>query len=159
MNPMLITVLFAVLVGGMVVLLFLAFNKGGEEKAADRLDALVGRNVRKDSSADLMLKQALLDNDKKTLLDRLTPEFFNLTKMFEQADANIKPSALFGISVGLAAGGGALSLWAVNAYVAPVGAAVLFSLPWLWLYMKRAKRLKRFAAQLPDAMELVARAL
>src|SRR5207248_3152832 len=55
--------------------------------------------------------------------------------------------------------GAALSIWAVNAYVAPVGAAVLFSLPWLWLYMKRAKRLKTFAAQLPDALELIARAL
>src|SRR5437763_9094834 len=159
MNPMLITVLFAVLVGGMVVLLFLAFNKGGEEKAADRLDALVGRNVRKDSSSDLLLKQTLLDSDKKTLLDRLTPEFFNLTKMFEQADANIKPSALFGISVGLAAVGGALSLWAVNMYVAPSGAVRFFSMPWLWLYHKRASRLKRSAGQLPDGMALVARAL
>ena len=36
---------------------------------------------------------------------------------------------------------------------------VFFSLPWLWLYHKRAVRLKKFAAQLPDAMELVARAL
>ena len=48
----------------------------------------------------MLLKQALQEVDKKTLLDRLTPEFFNLTKMFEQADCNIKPSALFGIAVG-----------------------------------------------------------
>ena len=61
-------------------------------KAADRLDPLVGRNVRKDSSADMLLKQALQEVDKKTLLDRLTPEFFNLTQVFEQADCNIKPS-------------------------------------------------------------------
>ncbi len=32
-------------------------------------------------------------------------------KVFEQADVNIKPSALFGISVGLAALGGGASLW------------------------------------------------
>src|SRR5205823_8758827 len=81
------------------------------------------------------------------------------TKMFEQADANIKPSALFGISVGLAAVGGALSLWAVNMYVAPIGVVLFFTMPWLWLYHKRASRLKKFAGQLPDAMELVARAL
>src|SRR5437763_7809331 len=159
MNPMLIPFVIGGLVLVAVALLFFALRKGEEGKASERLDALVGRNVRKDSSADMLLKQALLDVDKKTLLDRMTPEFFNLTKMFEQADANIKPSALFGISCGLAVIGAALSIWAVNAYVAPVGAAVLFSLPWLWLYMKRAKRLKRFAAQLPDAMELVARAL
>src|SRR3954451_13488431 len=117
MTPVMISVLVAVLVGGMIVLLFLAFGRGSEEKAAARLDALVGRNRRTDSSADMLLKQSMQDLDKKTLLDKLTPEFFNLTKMFEQADANIKPSALFGISVGLAAAGGALSLWAVNVYV------------------------------------------
>src|SRR5437762_13508982 len=44
-------------------------------------------------------------------------------------------------------------------YVAPIGAVLLFSMPWLWLYHKRASRLKRFAGQLPDALELVARAL
>src|SRR5262249_5036502 len=86
-------------------------------------------------------------------------EFFNLTKMFEQADVNIKPSALFGISLALAAIGGFGSMWAVNMYVAPIGAILCFTLPWLWLYMKRAGRLKKFAGQLPDAMELVARAL
>jgi tight adherence protein B len=159
MNPMMISVLVAVLVGGMIVLLFLAFGRGNEEKAADRLDALVGRNSRTESSADLLLKKTLQDVDKRTLLDRLTPEFFNLTKMFEQADANIKPSALFGISVGLAVAGGALALWAVNVYCAPIGVVLFFSLPWLWLYHKRATRLKKFAGQLPDAMELVARAL
>jgi tight adherence protein B len=36
---------------------------------------------------------------------------------------------------------------------------MLFSIPWLWLYNKRRSRLARFAAQLSDALELVARAL
>ena len=55
--------------------------------------------ARRDSSADLLLKQALLEVDKKTILDQLTPEFLNLTKMIEQADANVKPSALLGIGL------------------------------------------------------------
>ena len=141
------------------VLLYVALRRGDEGKASERLDLLVGRNVRRDSSADMLLKQALQEADRKTILDRLTPEFFNLTRTFEQADANIKPSALFGISVGLGVLGAALSVWAVNIYVAPVGALMCFSLPWLWLYVKRASRLKAFAGQLPDAMELIARAL
>lgn len=155
--------LLPLIVGGLVVAtvvtLFLAFSGKAEAKAAERLDVLVGRNVRKDSSADMLLKQALQEQDRQTFLDRLTPQAFNLTKMFEQADVNIKPSALFGISVGLAALGGGLSMWLANVYVAPIGAALCFALPWLWLYMTRANRLKKFAAQLPDAMELVARAL
>ena len=40
----------------------------------------------------MLLKQALQEGDKRTLMDRLTPAAFNLTKMFEQADCNIKPA-------------------------------------------------------------------
>jgi len=159
MNPMLFPILIGGLVIAMIVLLFLAFRKSAEGAASDRLGALVGRNVRKDSSADMLLKQALQEADKKSLLDRMTPEFLNLTKTFEQADCNIKPSALFGISLGLSALGAAMCIWLVNVYVIPIGVMVFFSLPWMWLYYKRATRLKKFAGQLPDAMELVARAL
>jgi tight adherence protein B len=155
----LIPLAVGVLVVAAVSLLFLAVGRKGEGRAAERLDVLVGRNVRKESSADLLLKQALQEADKRTFLDRLTPEAFNLTRVFEQADVNIKPSGLFGIALGLAAVGAGLSVWAVNLYVAPVGGVLCFSIPWVWLYAKRAGRLKKFAAQLSDAMELVARAL
>ena len=159
MNPMLFPIIIGVLVLVMVALLYMALRKDAGDAASDRLDALVGRNIRKDSSADMLLKQAMQEADKKSLMDRMTPGFFNLTTTFEQADCNIKPSALFGISLGLSVLGAALCIWLVNIYVVPVGAIAFFSLPWLWLYNKRATRLKRFAAQLPDAMELVARAL
>ena len=159
MSPMILSLLIGGLVIAAVMLLLTALRGGDEGKASERLDQLVGRNIRKDSSADMLLKQAMMEVDRKNILDRITPEFLNLPKMFEQADANIKPSALFGISLGLAALGAGLSVWAVNLYVAPVGGVLCFTLPWLWLYMKRANRLKSFAAQLPDAMELVARAL
>src|SRR5207253_8404550 len=151
MNPMLLPFLIGGLVVAVVVALLFALRKGDDSKASERLDALVGRNVRKDSSADMLLKQALQEVDKKTFLDKLTPEFFNLTKMFEQADVNIKPSALFGISIAMATAGGIASVWGVNIYVAPIGALLCFTLPWLWLYMKRAGRLKKFAGQLSDA--------
>lgn len=157
------TALIPILIGGLVVaavvLAFVSVGSRGDGRASERLDEFVGRQARRDSASDLLLKQALMEVDHKTLLDKITPEFFNLTRTFEQADVNIKPSALFGIALGLAAAGAALSLWAVNVYVAPVGGLLCFSLPWLWLYLKRAGRLKKFAAQLPDAMELVARAL
>jgi len=159
MDTTFLPLVIGALVIGAVMTLFFAFNKGSNERAAERLDSLVGRNVRTDSSADMLLKQALEEVDKKTLMDRLTPEVFNFTKMFEQADANIKPSALFGIACGLAIFGGALGMWLVHIYIAPVLAFCFFTVPWIWLYMKRATRLKSFAAQLSDAMELVARAL
>ena len=98
--------------------------------------------------------------DKKTLLDALTPNFLTMERVFEQADANIRPSALFAIAVGMAlVGGGLSSVIARTIYVAPVGAAIFFGVPWLWLWNKRRVRLKKFASQLSDGLELVARAL
>ncbi len=157
------TLFLSLAIGGLVVVavLAIAFAISGRNdgRASDRLDVLVGRGNRKDSSADMLLKQALEVVDRKTLLDKITPEFLNLTKVIEQADANVKPSALFGVGLLAAFISGVASGWMVNIYVAPIVAAVSVSAPFLWLFWKKNKRLKRLANQLPEAMELVARAL
>ncbi|OWK41639.1 type II secretion system F family protein [Fimbriiglobus ruber] len=160
LSPLVLSLLVGALVVAAVFILMLALVRNQEEgKASERLDLLVGRGGRKDSSADLLLKQALQEVDKKNVLDKLTPEFFNLPKVIEQADANIKPGALFGIGLVGAVVLGLVGAWMVNPYVAPVTALGGLTAPFIWLFMKRTSRLKNFAAQLPDAMELVARAL
>src|SRR5215218_4133456 len=99
-----------------VVTFFVTRRSGG--RAVERLDNIVGRGGlsarSRDSSADLLVKQALLDVSKTNLLERLTPEFFRVSKMFEQADVKIKPSALFGIAIGLGFVGGLISTILVN---------------------------------------------
>ena len=79
--------------------------------------------------------------------------------MFEQADLKMQPSVLFGIALAFGFVGAMISTVLVNIYAAPIGGLILFSLPFIWLWFKRAMRLKKFASQLPEAMELVARAL
>ncbi len=161
MNALLLAFFVFVGVTGLVGAVSFLVVRGREgSRSANRLDALVGRGGRShDSSSDLLIKQALQEVGKADLLEKLTPEFFRVSKMFEQADVQIKPSVLFGIALGFAFVGGLISTLLVNIYVAPVGASLLFSLPFIWLYWKRGSRLKKFAAQLPEAMELVARAL
>jgi tight adherence protein B len=159
MSPLVLSVVIGALVIGAVMALMMAFAGKDEGRATERLDMLVGRRNGKESSADLMLKQALLTVDRKSVLDKLTPEFFNVTRMVEQADANIKPSALFGIGMGVGFVAFVMGIWMVNAYVAPVMFLLAFPIPFLWLAWKRKKRLDKFASQLPDALELVARAL
>lgn len=160
MPPLVIALLIGLCAAGIVfAILGLIMRDADDGRATERLDLLVGRGTRKESSADMLLKQTLLDVDRKTLLDTLTPEVFNLTKVIEQADANVKPSALFGIGLVAAFVGTVVSLWMINIYVAPIAGLICFSGPFLWLFFKRNARMSKFAAQLPDAMELVARAL
>ncbi len=47
----------------------------------------------------------------------------------------------------------------VKLYLAPIGGVVMFLVPFAWLMHKRWSRLKKFSSQLPDALELVGRAL
>ena len=160
MDPLLLA--FAVFVGvtGLVgAVSFLVLRGGGGGRTAERLESLVGRRGSRDSSTDLMIKQALEEVSRQNILEKLTPEFFRVSKVFEQADVKIKPSVLVGIALGFALVGGLISTLLVNIYVAPVGASLLFTGPFVWLWWKRAQRMKKFAAQLPEAMELVARAL
>ncbi len=160
MDPIVISILAFLAVSGLVGFVAYMFRDREGTRATERLDALVARGGRRESSADLLLKQALQEVDRKTILDALTPSIFNLERTFEQADANIRPSALFAISIGLGMIGAMLSaLIARTIFVAPVGGVIFFAIPWVWLWSKRSRRLKTFASQLPDALELVARAL
>jgi tight adherence protein B len=134
--------------------------RGDGERASARLDTLVGkRRGGKDTQADILRKTAF-EGDRKSLLELIAPKRFSLQKYFEQADCHIKPNTLLLIGLGLAAFGLTLS-WVARVpwFFMPVSAAVLFLVPLVWVWNKRRKRLKVFASQLPDALELVARAL
>src|SRR5262249_13234661 len=70
------------------------------------------------------------------------------------------PSTLFGIGLGLAIFGASISWVMIRSLMfAPLIGLVMFAIPFIWLLNKRRLRLKKFAGQLPDALELVARAL
>jgi tight adherence protein B len=158
-NPMTIYLLIFLVAAVFIGILAFVFMDSKSSRASKRLDTLVGKR-RKESAAELLFKQTIAEGDKKNLVEALTPEFLSLTTIFEQADCNIKPSSLFGVALALGGGGMTVSFLALHSFlVAPVVGLIGFSIPYLWLLNKRRLRLKAFANQLPDALELVARAL
>ena len=158
MSPLLIYALVFIGVSAVIGVLFFIFGEG-TAKTAERLDMLTGRK-RKDDEATTILKKTALDRDKKSLLDALTPNIVSLQKLIVQGDANITPSTFMVISLILGALGFTASwLAGVKIYFAPMLGVLLALVPFAWLLHKRASRLKKFAGQLPEALELVARAL
>ncbi len=146
-------------VSALVGVVAYALRDTGGEKLSERLDTLVGKRTKDDPGADILRKTAF-ENDKKSFLELITPNLPSLQKIFEQADCHIKVSTLFGIALGLGVLGMTGSWLArVPLVLAPLGGLVAFFVPLAWVLNKRRSRLKTFAAQLPDAMELVARAL
>jgi tight adherence protein B len=160
-TPLLLGLFVFIGVTGLVGAVSFLIFRGGGSRSSNRLDSLVGRGGRgsKDSSGDLLIRQALQEVGRQNLIEKLTPEFLRVSRIFEQADVKIKPSALFGSACCFAFGFGMLTALMVNIFVAPVTALIGFSIPFVWLIWKRNSRMKKFAAQLPEAMELVARAL
>jgi tight adherence protein B len=156
---MIITILAFVAVSAVIGVL--AFVLGGDNgpKAADRLDSLTGKRKKEDEATNILRKTAF-ERDKKSLMELITPRFPSLDKLFVQADCHIKPSTL--TSVGMLLGIlGTTASWVagVKWYFAPIAGIIMFMVPWVWLLNKRRARLKAFAGQLSDALELVARAL
>ena len=146
-------------VASCVGLLAFVFRDNGPQTAT-RLDLLVGKRSRADNEKADILRKTAMEGDKRNLLDAITPKFLSPRKLFEQADCNIKPSTLMGIGLVLGVLGATASWLArVPLILAPLAGLVMFTIPYIWLLNKRRMRLKKFASQLPDALELVARAL
>jgi len=158
MSPLMISVLVFVAVQALLgVLLFVLNDNSG--KAAERLDLLTGKKKKADEQTTI-LKKTAFERDKKSLLEMLTPNMPSLQKLIVQADAHIRASTLVGIGVVLGAGGFSVSwLAGVRIWLAPIAGIIFFLVPFAWLLNKRWSRMKAFASQLPEALELVARAL
>ena len=158
MTPLLISVLAFAGVSALIGLVAYAFNDNSS-KAGDRLDTLTGRRKKEDETTTI-LKKTAFDRDKSSLFEMLTPNLPSLQKIMTQADCHIRPSTLFAIGLVLGVLGATLTWMAgVTAYAAPLLGILMFLVPFAWLLNKRRMRLKSFGAQLPDALELVARAL
>src|SRR3954468_8431501 len=98
MNPLLISALVFVGVTVVIGLLAFVFREQGPQTAT-RLDLLVGKRSRQDAQGADILRKTAFENDKKSLMEFLTPKFLSPRKFFEQAECHIKPSTLFAIGL------------------------------------------------------------
>ena len=130
-----------------------------EEAVASRLAQLTTSRGGKDSLLARSVLTQPLDATQGLLADLFT-RFRNLRLLFEQADTNLTPARFCAISGGLGLAGALVSLVSgLHVGVAPAMGIAAAMLPLVWLVMRRRRRLRKFAKQLPDALELIARAL
>lgn len=146
----------AALVGGVAIWL----RGDGATMAEDRLDLLTGaKQSKKGVDAETKLLSQPLDEGANRL-EELISRIGNVRRFMEQADAPFTPSKFFAIVGGAAGFGAVLCLHpAIPLALAPVMALVFAGGPIFWLWFRRKRRLAKFAKQLPEALELVSRAL
>ena len=160
MSPILISIAaglgVAALIGGVAVLL----RGGSDADVEQRLSVLTGkRGPKKDGDPQTDILLGSLEGS-TGVLERFFSHFFNISRLFQQADVNLTMGRFF-ITCGVfaACGAGLAVATAMKVYFVPIVAVSLGALPFLWLVMRRRRRLKKFQSQLPDALELIARAL
>lgn len=147
----------ACLVGGVASIVF---RSGGETEIENRLDVLTGAaapSAGKNANEPNLLSSPL--NDMPNFAEEFVKRFFNLRAFLQQADSQMSPAKFIFVSLGLGLGTAVLiPLLRAPLPFAPLGLLVGV-LPFCWLFMKRKRRLAAFGKQLPEALELIGRAL
>lgn len=145
-----------------VVGLVATMVRGDEASVAeDRLSTLtaMGRGDLVGNADDVLMLRNSAEGTTNFLEDWMARKF-NMNVALEQADIKL-PLSKFGLMcVGLAGAGAAACLFAPMPYLtAPLVGVLLFFLPFLWVITKRKKRINKFNAQLPEALEMLSRSL
>ncbi|MCI0493078.1 MAG: type II secretion system F family protein, partial [Planctomycetes bacterium] len=162
MSPFIISIVVfigvAALVGG------IAFVLRGDRDAEveDRLSMLTGSKKAHGKAEAVQYNELLntIRNDGQGAIERVISRYLNLRLMFEQADVSMTVPNFLIIGGVLGVVGLCLpTLGGLSVALAPLMALFLGCLPTLWLLFRRRRRMRKFAAQLPEALELIARAL
>jgi tight adherence protein B len=159
MSPIIISVVVFLGVAALVGALALFFRDDSGGKIEDRLNLLTGSGPAAKETPGASVIASPLDAAPNAF-ENLFERYGNVSRLFEQADTNMSPQKFFLVSGGLGAIGAVACVAAgLNWSVAPLlflfGAVV----PLLWLIWRRKRRMKAFGSQLPDALELLSRAL
>jgi tight adherence protein B len=163
LSPIVIAIAAFVAVAALIGGLAMVLRDKPSNRIEDRLDLLTGTGAPATAKEALLKSNSVLSEplDKAPgFFETFFERFGNVNLLFEQADTSLTVTRLVLIS-GAMAGvvavmGGALG---VHAALIPVFALMLALTPLMWVLMRRRRRLKAFAAQLPDALEMLARAL
>jgi tight adherence protein B len=159
MSPLIITIAAFVGVAALVIGVAFLLRDPSESKVEDRLNALMGGpGVAKEKKPKPTLLAEPFDA-RDDFFKQLVKRFGRLRLLFEQADTRMTPTQFFTISGGLAAAGALGAMVVRSPFSAIPAALALGCTPLVWLMYRRQKRMKVFATQLPDALELIARAL
>ena len=157
--PMLIGIGVIVVVGGVGLVMSGSFSKLAE----DRLEGLTGGKAKRtieQLSTGILLRPSAINLGAGSFWAKLVPNPENLNLLYEQADVNLTFNSFMALVGGLGVVGVVFGLFfQLPFFVVPLGGLFLAALPFLWLQKRKKNRIKKFVAAMPEAVELIGRAL
>ncbi len=161
MSPIIIYTAVFCGVAALVGCLAFIFHGDKNAEVEDRLSALTtGKKGHGNSAGDHKGLLSTMRYEGIGSAEKFVSRYLNLRLLFEQANVAMTVPLFLGIACGLGVIGLALpTIAGFSVAFAPFLALSLAVLPMVWLLFKRKRRLSKFASQLPEALELIARAL
>jgi tight adherence protein B len=159
------TLLIAIFAGVAVVMLIggvgFVMTKSAASLAEQRLADLTGKaRAKGDPSTGILLRPSAIDLGKEEFWARFLPNPENLNRLYEQADVSMPFKRFMAMVVVLAVSGVVVGVaLKIPLILVPLGGALLGILPFLWLLRRRKKRVRKFLDAMPEAVELIGRAL
>lgn len=157
-----ILIIGAVFVGVFALIVGIAvfFRDQSVSQMEGRLTALTKGEKNDPSSLSEIAQMLAREKAGKSALEAAVANWFNLSLLFDQAEVTMSVATFIATCAGLGFGSAFLVVAAgLNVVIAPLAGITFGALPFFWLLFRRKRRLAKFASQLPEALELVARAL
>jgi tight adherence protein B len=160
-NVQILSMFVGVAVICLVAGLSFVFSGSPGSEAEQRLEDLTGKSGGKmDAVAGMLLRPPAIDLSQSDFWSRWIPNPESLSRLYEQADVPFPFKRFMMIVAALAATGAAVAFaFKLPILLIPVCAAVLGVLPFLWLTHRKKRRVKKFIDAMPQAVELIGRAL
>ncbi len=139
----------------------LVLSKSLGSVAEQRLDGLSGSPKSKaDAVAGILMRPQAIELGTASFWSKVVPNVENLNRLYEQADISLPFEKFMWIVGGMAVAGGlAAALLGPHIILAPIGAIIMGVLPFAWLVHRKNKRIRLFLDSMPEAVELIGRAL
>lgn len=146
----------ATLVGAVAIM----FRGDASPEIESRLEILTGKGKTDDGKGEQQAGILSRNTDADGALEDFIAQHINLRLYLDQAAMETSVSNFILLTAGLAGGAAVIPfLLGLPFYVGPVLAIICATLPFIYVWFVRGKRLTKFGNQLPDALELIARAL
>ncbi|HEV3164621.1 MAG TPA: type II secretion system F family protein [Isosphaeraceae bacterium] len=161
MSPLVISMFIGVAVITLMGVVGLVMTKG-PSSAEQRLEGMTGKGSRKrDLAASTLLRPQTFDPAQSQSWVKKLPTAQRLARLYDQADVGLTLRNFLMIDLALGVVSAAVGYFLkLPLFLLPVVAGFMGCLlPWFWLVTRKRKRVKAFLALMPDALELVGRAL
>ncbi|MCH2201953.1 MAG: type II secretion system F family protein [Fuerstiella sp.] len=159
MDPIVMILIAAFLgIAALVVGIGMLIQSQSTSKTESRLAAFTGGDIGGAKIVDELMRDRF--STATGILSSLIKRFKRLPLFFQQAESPLKIEQFLVLCAGTAVLGTCITMIArAPVALCPVGGVVGFAIPWGWLAFKRSRRFSRFEKQLPDALDLMSRAL